>query len=291
MVLVSVLPCASCAPMGLLTRSDGKEINGGTAWYGDPNDPHCLAPRIGLRAVSTASVLVRGTSAGRPVWGRVWIGVDHSTRSLRVESAAPAQFILTAERALLAADDTSDGAATLYLPPQHRVVQRASSRALLDAVLGLPLPAHEFVWAFTGCQNITGNIDERAFGPNLARVSMGNALPLDVFLRRANPQTSWTVFAMSRASQTQAFRWWAEYRRNPEKVLQSVRIVSEEPHGAIGRLFDLDLTLSRIQYAPLVGPEVFTPVRPSTARPVPLETWQRQRPRSSLPLVNALKDR
>lgn len=96
---------------------------------------------------------------------------------------------------------------------------------------------------------------------------------------------------MSRASETPAFRWWAEYKRSSDNRVQSVRIVSEEAPGIIGRLFDLDLALSRIQYAPLVGPEVFTPVFPSTARLVSLAEWQRQRPRSSPPLVHALNDR
>ena len=75
---------------------------------------------------------------------------------------------------------------------------------------------------------------------------------------------------MGRETRGRAFRWRAEYTRDQENVLRSIRIVSEEANRAPGRLFDLDLSLSRIQFAPVVGPETFSPTVPPGARRVSL---------------------
>jgi hypothetical protein len=244
---------------------------------------HCVTPRLGDRTVVTASVLVRGTSGRRPVSGRVWVGVDQTNRSLRVQSDAPTEFILTAENALLTDDAVSDGFATLYLPGQQQIVQQASSRELLAVVLGIPLPVHEFLRAFNGCRLAGGDVQTRTLGPNSRRVSIGNTT--DLVLRRTDSRSPWTLFATSGQSQGRAFGWRAEYERELD-VMQSVRIVSEEANGVRGRLFDLEFSLSQIQIAPLIMSETFSPTVPPETRSVSLQTLTRQR---ALPMVNAAR--
>ena len=155
---------------------------------------------------------------------------------------------------------------------------RESSRQLLSTVLGLPLAAHEFVSAFTGCAHLAGGFDTRTMGPNHTRVSIvTNTGSIDYFLQRAGERSPWSLLAMGRETRGRAFRWRAEYTRDQENVLRSIRIVSEEANRAPGRLFDLDLSLSRIQFAPVVGPETFSPTVPPGARRVSLAIVHAQR--------------
>ena len=247
---------------------------------------YCGGPVIGSRAVVTALATVGGTANGQPVSGRVWVGADYYNLSLRVESDSRTAFILTAERAVVQGD-MSDGEGTLYLPGEQQIVRRASARALLEAVLGLPLTAQEFVSAFTGCGLTGGNLEARTLGTNAVRISMGNTV--DLFLRRAGPQSPWTLFATSSESRGRAFRWRVEYEREQNDVLKSIRIRSEEANRAPGRLFDLDLSLSQIQFSPLVVSETFSPTFPPGIQSVSLEMVRRQRSGSSLPLLTAVR--
>ena len=249
----------------------------------------CFFPSLDSRATITAAISVRGTANGRPVRGRVWIGVDPRYRSLRLEAAegVPPQFILTSEHALPTAKGAS-AVASLLFPREQLIVHRESSRVLLEAVLGLPLSAPEFVSAFSGCHDLGGYGDAKTFGPRVMRLSIGTAPHGELFLRRHDPQSPWTLFAMTGEVEGRALRWRAEYDRKPESLSRAVRIVSEE-NGVIGRSFDLHLSLSRIQVAPVVGSEVFTPTVPPSARHVSLEMAQRQRPHPLLPLLSVAK--
>lgn len=181
-LIAALLTGASCA--GVRTPADPGEEDAAVAAYFEVVNRLCAFPRDAERAVVVASVRVRGTSNGRPVRGRVWVGADHRHRSLRVESEAPAEFILTADGTVPAGGEMSDSDATLQLPRQRLVVLRERSRALLSTVLGLPLAAHEFVWAFTGCALLGGGFDTKALGPNSKRVSVvGTADSIDYFLQ------------------------------------------------------------------------------------------------------------
>jgi hypothetical protein len=197
---------------------------------------------------------------------------------------APSQFVLTAERARADERDSSDGEATLHLPRQGQIVQRESSRALLGAVLGLPLQAREFVSALTGCAHPGGNVSARMSGSNAMRVSVGNAFPVEHLLQRKGQQVSWTLAAIGRESPGRGFRWRAEYQRDSGEVLRSIRIVSEESNRASDRLFDLHFSLSQVQFAPLIVAETFSPRVPAGTRAVSLQAVQSAR--SRLPMVN-----
>jgi hypothetical protein len=280
-VVAAGLACASCAPVRPPVSAADEE-RAATAYF-EVQTRSCALPMLGERAVVTASVLVRGSVGGRPVSGRAWVGADYYNRSLRVESEAPPRFILTTERAMVADVEMDDGGATLYLPQEQQVVQRENTRALLSAVLGLPLTAHEFVLVFSGCVQLAGNQEARTVGRNRVNVAIGNSVPIDLSLRRANSQSPWTLFAASRDGRGGGFRWRAEYKRDPGNVLQSIRIASEEANRAPGRLFDLDLSLSQIQFAPIAGPETFSPTVPPDARRVSLAMVQRN---GSRPLVH-----
>jgi hypothetical protein len=284
--MAAVLVCSACAPLTLPAGPGEDAEDAMFAAYLEAVERFCFFPSMDSRATFTAEVSVRGTSNGRPVRGRVWVGVDPRYRSLRLESAedVPPQFILTSEHALPAASGGS-AVATLLFPREQLIVHRESSRALLEAVLGLPLSAPEFVSAFTGCQSLGGYGDAKTFGQNVMRMSIGTAPHGELFLRRHDPQSPWTLFAMTGEVEGRTLRWRAEYDRRPEHLSRAVRIVSQE-RSVTGRLFDLHLSLSRIQIAPLVGSEIFTPTVPASARHVSLETVQRQRPQPLLPLLS-----
>ena len=200
-----------------------------------------------------------------------------------MESEAPAEFILTADRALPADGEMSDGDATLQLPRQRQVVVRESSASCFR-------PSWAFRWRHMNSSGHSpdARTSEEAstrerWGPNHTRVSIvTNTGSIDYFLQRAGDRSPWSLLAMGRETRGRAFRWRAEYTRDQENVLRSIRIVSEEANRAPGRLFDLDLSLSRIQFAPVVGPETFSPTFPAGARRVSLAMVQRTRSR---PLV------
>ena len=284
LVIIAALAWTACARPAL-TKSldaDADELT----YLLEEIDRQCRFLPLESTAAITAAVSVHGSSYGRPLRGRVWVGADPRHRSLRIESAdtVPPQFVVVSQRALLARDDVSDGDATLLLPRQQLIVQRENSRQVLTAVLGLPLSAQEFVWAFTGCQTAGGALEMTTLDAHVTKVSIGAVPPFDLFMERRRPSGR-TLVAMSRAVDGREFRWRAEYRRQENGTLRSVRIVSQEANGRTGRFFDLHLSLSRTQIAPLVGPATFSLEAP-TSRAVSLEDVQRQRSNRSLPLLS-----
>jgi hypothetical protein len=265
---------------------DQEEIDREFLEYSEAMTRDCNGPDVGSRSVVTALATVRGTVKGQSVSGRVWIGADYQNRSLRVESEAAPGFVLTVERPVLQ-EEMTDGEGTLYLPGQQRIVRRANTRALLETVLGVPLSADEFVAVFTGCSRLSGDLDVSTRGTSEVRIPIGHTG--DVFLRRASPRSRWTLFAIGHEAQGGAFRWRAEYRRERNDVLRSIRIFSEEANRAPGRLFDLRLSLTRIQFAPLLVADTFSPTVPSETRSVSMEMVQQGGSRASLPLLTGVR--
>ena len=282
--IIAGLACTACTRPGLTQVRDDEDI----VVFLQELDLSCGFPPMASTVAITAAVSVRGTANRQPLRGRLWVGADSRFRSLRIESAdgvAP-QFIVVAQQALGVADDGSDGDATLLLPRQQLIVQRENSRRVLTVVLGLPLSAQEFVSAFTGCQNVGGSMEVTRLGANAAKVSIGTVRPVELFMRRSHRHPQWTLTAMSRAVHDGAFRWRAEYDRSNDGLLRTTRIVSQEGAGRMGRLFDVQLSLSRIQIGALVGPETFSFAGPLRARAVSLDTLQQQRSEPSRPLLS-----
>ena len=138
-------------------------------------------------------------------------------------------------------------------------------------VLGIPLPLHEFLQAFTGCRLDGGNLEARTLGTNAVRISMGNTA--DLVLRRADSTVFLDAFAISRKGKRGGLvAGRIRQRAGPHAVGSDRR---EEANGAVGRLFDLDLSLSQIQFAPLIMSETFSPTVPPETRSVSLEMVKR----------------
>ena len=140
--------------------------------------------------VITASVSVRGSWNDNRLRGRLWVGVHTGTGSLRIESlqAAGPSYVFVAPDALHAPNEF---VGTLFIPRRNLVVERESSRAVLEAMLGLPLSAREFVWAITGCPNLSGGLDGKRFGTTMMKIVVeahGDDHKLELFLRRENEQ-------------------------------------------------------------------------------------------------------
>jgi len=210
------------------------------------------------------------------------LGVDSLNLALRIESWNRGEFLFTSDNARLA--DGADGFADLYLARQQKIVPRGNSRDLLAAVLGIPLPAHEFVAAFSGCRTLrSGEVKTRTLGPNAMQLSYGNSA--DVVLKRWDSRSPWTLFSARHRNQGGMSGWLAEYERDQD-VMQSVRIVSEDTNGAPGRLFDFHFSLSHLQLAPLNVSETFTTTVPPGTQSVSLDTLTRP---ASWPMVNSTR--
>ena len=284
MVIVS---CAACAPVRLPGGPGERAVEAVIETYWEAVDRYCSFFSVDYSAVVTARVSVRGRSYGRRVLGRVWIGADHVNGSLRIESdAVPPHFVLTVDRANLISGPANNRDATLYLPRRQLVVRRESSRALLQAVLGLPLTVQEFVSAFTGCPDVDGAVAERTHGPNVMRLATEDLLTKNVFLHRKNRNSPWTLLAMTRYVPGRQFQWRAEYDRPAGVVYRTVRIVSDDESGNRRPPFDVKLALNDIRVAPLVNEGTFSPQVPPSVRIVSFETLQRQRSQPLVPLLN-----
>jgi hypothetical protein len=189
--------------------------------------PCSAFPIVEGRAVITAEVSVRGESNGHRVGGRLWVGTDLSTGSLRLESIqTPPFFVFIANNAFKGQNDTSDVDGTLLLPRGNWVVQRETSRTLLQAIIGLPLSAQEFLWAFSGCPSWSGSISGQRFGPTLMGVLVGDVLPVESFLRRKDVRSPWTLFAIGRNIAGRTLRWRAEFDNRLRGLFRTIRIVT-----------------------------------------------------------------
>jgi len=287
LVMSASLVGVTCARMTLPDGLGEEDIQGVTDAYGQAAMLPCTVPIIGNRAVVTAEGSVRGIADGRRIRGQLWIGIDIISGSLRLESvhATPSEFVFIANAAFKGQNDTSDVESTLVLPRSERVVQE-SSRRLLEAIIGFPLTAQEFMWALTGCPSWSGSIVGRKFGDTFMKVWVGDVLPLEVLLRRKDIGAPWTLLTMARHVDGEMFRWRAEFNERVRGLFRAIRMVSQDWNGEVGRAFDIRLSLSRIQVGPAIGPETFSLVPPRSARRVSLDTLREQRPRPALPLVN-----
>jgi hypothetical protein len=118
------------------------------------------------------------------------------------------------------------------------------------------------------------------------RVLLGDILPVELFVRRKDERSPWTLFAIGRNVAGRTLRWRAEFDNRSRGLFRTIRIVSQEWNGEMGQSFDVVLSLNRVQVGPTIGPETFSPAVPSSAESVSLETFRQQRPRPALPLMS-----
>jgi hypothetical protein len=255
--------------------------------YGQAVLSVCALPTIEERTVMTAQGSVRGISSGQRIGGRLWIGIDVGSGSLRLESVQGAafDFVFVANDAIKSDTDTSDVEATLVLPRGERVV-RDSSRRLIEAVIGVPLTAQEFIWTFTGCPTWGGSIFGRRFGDTWMKLWVGDVAPLELVVHRTDLGSPWALLTMVRNIDEGMLRWRTAFSDRVGGLARGMRIVSLDWNGEAGRAFDVQLSLNRIQVGPVLGSATFSVVPPSSARRVSLDTLRQERPRGMWPVVN-----
>jgi hypothetical protein len=284
LVMSASLVAMACARITLPDGVGVEDSEAVTHAYGEAVMLPCAFPTIEERTVITAQASVRGIANGQRIRGRLWIGVDVGSGSLRLESEQGA-FVFIANKAITGDTDTSDVEATLVLPLDESVV-RDSSRSLLEAILGVPLTAQEFMWAFTGCPTWGGSIFGRRFGNTFMRLWVGDVLPLEFVVRRKDAGSPWALLTMARNVDRGMLRWRAEFNDRVRGLVRAIRIRSLDWNGETGRAFDIRLSRNRTQVGPILGSETFSLVPPRLARRVSLDTLRQQRPRPGWPLVN-----
>lgn len=220
---------------------------------------------LACRGVTTfsAELAVSGSIGGNGLRGRMLIGVA-APASARIEAVAPfgqPVFILVARGA----------EATLLLPREDRVVERARPDAVLEAVTGVPIDAAELRTVLTGCPAAPDIEGGRSLGEGWRVVNDG---PREVYLRRASRSGPWQVAAtVHNGSTASAAAWRAEYRELQNGLPRAIHLVASD-----SRRFDLRLTLSQVEINATLGADVFHVDVPRSARPMTLEELRDARP-------------
>jgi hypothetical protein len=212
----------------------------------------------------SAEVAASGSIGGQGIRGRMLVGVA-APASARIEAVAPfgqPVFILVARGA----------EATLLLPREDRVVERAGPDAVLEAITGVPMDAADLRTILTGCAVAPDIESGRSLGDDWRVVTDGAT---EIYLRRDVRSAPWHVEAAvhGRSAQSGAAPWRVEYRDFQDGLPRSIRLVSSDS----GR-FDLRLTLSQVDLNATLGPGVFRVDVPRTAQPMTVEELRRARP-------------
>jgi hypothetical protein len=207
----------------------------------------------GCRAVSSisAEVGVSGSVGGRRVRGRLLAGLA-APESVYIE--APAPF-----GAPLFVIGGTGGTATLLLPRDRRVLERAATDAILEAVTGVPLDAAELRSTMTGCTTAITGSEGIAYGDSW-RVVQGDEAR---YLRRERPADPWRLVAVVHRG---ADGWRADYRNFANGLPTSIRLVSAEDDR-----FDLRLELSQVETNVDLPPATFRVAVPAGVQPITLE--------------------
>jgi hypothetical protein len=118
------------------------------------------------------------------------------------------------------------------------------------------------------------------------KVLVGDTLPVEYSLHRKDVRSPWTLLAMTRNIAGRTLRWRVEFDSRVRGLIRTIRIISQEWNGVMGRSFDIRVSLIHIQLGPTIGFETFSLVVPPSAVSVSLETLRQERPRPALPLVS-----
>jgi hypothetical protein len=156
--------------------------------------------------------------------------------------------------------------ATLYLPRDNRVLPNASTEAIVEALLGLPLGGAEMRAAISGCG--FGAVNNpgagRSYGTGWAAVETGDST---TYLRQIAGQ--WRVAAASKTPMTVLYSDFSLGRA------ATIRVRSDGPVKA-----DLTARLSDVNINVPLGPEVFAVQVPAQADPLTIEELRRAGPLS-----------
>lgn len=233
----------------------------GVAWPTDPGTPwpdyqetfdEATASCRSVRALS-AELVLEGRAGGTRLRGRIHGGFARPGK-LRLEGIAPfgpPVFVLTA----------LDGAATLFLPRERRVLT-APTAAVLEALVGLALDAPDLMALVTGCF-VPDPVGHRAvrFPDGSATVAVGGGAVLYLRVERGR----------SRLGAGRRDGLMVEYDAWADGVPTRLRVVQSAPSTRSGPLVDLAVRLSQVLVNPPLGPEVFVAKVPDDARPLTLD--------------------
>jgi hypothetical protein len=201
----------------------------------------------------TAQIAVNGSVGGRRLRGTLLAGFGRPA-SARLEAVAPfgqPLFILAAE----------NNSATLLLPRDNRVLPRAPSDAVLEAIAGVPVDAAGLRTTLTGCAAPNAAATKR-FGDDWRSAPAGDT---DVYFQRDGRDGMWQLVA---AVHHDAARgdWRAEFRDFSDGLPRTIRLISTD-----SKRFDLRLALSQVETNVPLGSEAFTVMIPREATPITLD--------------------
>jgi len=207
------------------------------------------------RAVTTltAEIAVSGSVGGRRIRGTLLAGLAPPA-SARLEAVAPfgqPLFIFAAQ----------GDSATLLLPRDNRVLPRAPSGAVLEALAGVPVDAAGLRTALTGCGAPNAAAMQR-FGDDWRSAPDGDA---DIYFERDRSSGTWQLVAAVHHDPARG-DWRSEYRDFSAGLPRTIRLVS----GG-SRRFDLRLGLSQVETNVPLGAEAFTVMVPRGAAPMTLD--------------------
>jgi hypothetical protein len=220
------------------------------------------APCRSVRTL-TAEIALRGSAAGRRLRARLSAGVA-APASVRLEAPAPfgpPGFIFVAIN-----ED-----ATLLLPRDDRVIEHGRPDAVLDAIAGAPLTAHDLSAALVGCGPEGSPSAGRAFGDDwrVVRVSADGGSS-ELYLHRGGAEP-WRLVAMNREGGA-AGMIRIEYGDFHNDLPQSIRLKSLGQNA-----FDLALALTQVDTNTPLEADVFRLDIPASAVPITVEELRNAR--------------
>jgi hypothetical protein len=212
----------------------------------------------GVRTL-TAEIAVSGRVDGQRVRGRMSVGVA-APASARIEAVAPfgaPVFIFAAV----------DNEATLLLTRENRVLEHGPSRAVLEAVAGVPMDAEALRLALTGCPSSKADpARARQLDADWRAIPDGDH---EWYLHRESGR--WRSIA---SVHHESMEWRTEYGAfDANGRPQAIRLASGNR-----RRFDLQLTLSQVEIDAALGPEVFRVQVPASAQRITIDELQHARP-------------
>ncbi len=281
-VIVMVSACAPVHVAPVHTAAPVEAENPDDAFGRAVLVPCNTAPRM------TAEVSVRGHLRGARFRGRFWVGTDLFTGSLRLESSqdSPPSFVYVASNTFDASSQVRGTHGTLFLPRHNSFVTPERSRVVLETVLGVPLSPEEVLWVLTGCPFGFGLLESRQMRSNVVKVTLiGSHSPLELWAQKDRSSSQWAVREMTGAIPDEPLRWRAMFGERVSHIVREIRLVSEEWNG-VGGVFDLRLSLHRVQINPTLDGHTFTPALRAPVSPVSLDSVRRTRRRPDSPLIS-----
>ena len=218
----------------------------------------------GVRTL-TMEIGLSGRAGDEALRGRVLAGFERPS-SMHLQGVAPfgGPFFLLWAR---------DGAATLLLTREDRIVRDAAPEAILGALTGVALSPADLQAVFTGCVVPAPHATAgRLHSGGLASIDVESAdqgsqrKTATLYLQRSGSQ--WQLRAATRD------RWQFEYTTGTGSFPQSVRLISTNPDIRVG----LTAALSQVETNQAIDPKAFVVEAPKNVMPMTVEELRQAGP-------------